>query len=388
MSYPQTFSLTIGGTSQHLISYYRIEDVEQGRLRSPSSLPELSCLDINPEYLDKTHFRNPPKVEIGIDGLPRYRGEADEVDSSDAPGFYSPVSPAGQPLAPPEHGASSKRGKRYDPYTSSSPTKRPRKSKALTKHHEHPRPPAPLSDPHQSTTIQMTISKPVVPTAQSSPPLYTEPTMNAQPTISAHPQYPSYAIAGYYPAYPMAPLLPPPSTAPAPAVYSASTHSPSTPPQMPPAHPLAYPGHSPPPPPASAASAASSGSGSGSSSNMADSQPHAHSHHHHQYHSQQHQQQQQQQAYSYYYPPTLPHPHVHYAPPYPSWSHYGATGGGLYTQVPHLHQQQPQPPHAHPQQATAPPTPAVMPAVAAGTLMITGSEAVKGTASGNMDDEG
>jgi hypothetical protein len=31
---------------------------------------------MSPEYLDKTHFRNPPKVEIGLDGQLRYRGEA------------------------------------------------------------------------------------------------------------------------------------------------------------------------------------------------------------------------------------------------------------------------------------------------------------------------
>lgn len=74
--------MTIGGVAQHLISYYKIEDVENGRLRSPSSLPELAALDISPEYLDKTHFRNPPKVEIGADGVPRYRGEADDLDGS------------------------------------------------------------------------------------------------------------------------------------------------------------------------------------------------------------------------------------------------------------------------------------------------------------------
>ncbi|KDR73045.1 hypothetical protein GALMADRAFT_746376 [Galerina marginata CBS 339.88] len=77
----KTFSVTINGVAQHLISYYKIEDVENGRLRSPSSLPELASLDISPEYLDKTHFRNPPKVEIGVDGVPRYRGEADDIDT-------------------------------------------------------------------------------------------------------------------------------------------------------------------------------------------------------------------------------------------------------------------------------------------------------------------
>ncbi|KAJ3872532.1 Gti1/Pac2 family-domain-containing protein, partial [Lentinula edodes] len=74
-----TFSLSFGGVAQPLISYYRVEDVENGRLRSPSSLPELASLDISPEYLDETHFRNPPKVEVGPDGVPRYRGEADDI---------------------------------------------------------------------------------------------------------------------------------------------------------------------------------------------------------------------------------------------------------------------------------------------------------------------
>ncbi|QRW22785.1 cAMP-independent regulatory protein pac2 [Rhizoctonia solani] len=77
----KTFSLTVNGSTQHLISYYKVADVEEGRLRTPSSLPELSVLDISPEYLDKTHFRCPPKVEIDADGIPRYRGEADDPDS-------------------------------------------------------------------------------------------------------------------------------------------------------------------------------------------------------------------------------------------------------------------------------------------------------------------
>lgn len=69
----QTFSLSIGGVAQHLISYYKVDDVEQGRLRTPSSLPELAALEISPEYLDKTHFRVPPRVEYDSDGVPRYR---------------------------------------------------------------------------------------------------------------------------------------------------------------------------------------------------------------------------------------------------------------------------------------------------------------------------
>jgi Gti1/Pac2 family transcription factor len=104
--------LTIAGVSQHLISYYRVEDVENGRLRSPSSLPELATLEISPEYLDKTHFRQPPRVEYGPDGVPRYRGEADDPD------LESIVRTA------------DKNSRRFDPYGASSSPKRPKKSRS------------------------------------------------------------------------------------------------------------------------------------------------------------------------------------------------------------------------------------------------------------------
>ncbi|KAG9087966.1 hypothetical protein FRC06_002281 [Ceratobasidium sp. 370] len=96
----KTFSLTINGSAQHLISYYKVADVEEGRLRTPSSLPELSVLDINPEYLDKTHFRCPPKVEIDADGIPRYRGEADDPDSPVRANIQPPAQHHVQPQVP------------------------------------------------------------------------------------------------------------------------------------------------------------------------------------------------------------------------------------------------------------------------------------------------
>lgn len=108
----QTFSLTIAGVSQHLISYYRVADVENGRLRSPSSLPELATLEISPEYLEKTHFRQPPRVEYGPDGIPRYRGEADDPE-----------------LAATNTRSSEKALRRFDPY-SANPSKRARKPKS------------------------------------------------------------------------------------------------------------------------------------------------------------------------------------------------------------------------------------------------------------------
>ncbi|KAJ7122703.1 Gti1/Pac2 family-domain-containing protein [Mycena crocata] len=59
----KTFSVTLSGVSQHLISYYKISDVTSGRLRSPSSLPELASLDISPALLDRANFRYLPKME-------------------------------------------------------------------------------------------------------------------------------------------------------------------------------------------------------------------------------------------------------------------------------------------------------------------------------------
>ncbi|KJA29532.1 hypothetical protein HYPSUDRAFT_221157 [Hypholoma sublateritium FD-334 SS-4] len=88
----KTFSVTIGGVTQHLISYYKNSDVETGRLRPPSSIPEIAALHISPEYLDKTHFRIPPKVEVGADGVPRYRGEADDAPSPPPPAPSPPLS--------------------------------------------------------------------------------------------------------------------------------------------------------------------------------------------------------------------------------------------------------------------------------------------------------
>jgi len=124
----QTFSLVIDGVAQHLISYYRIEDVESGRLRSPSSLPELASLDISPELLDKTHFRNPPKVEVGPDGIPRYRGEADEIDPS--PTMLTGPLSTGLPLLSDGRYATDKHAsKRFDPYGVPAANKRPRKGK-------------------------------------------------------------------------------------------------------------------------------------------------------------------------------------------------------------------------------------------------------------------
>jgi len=66
-------SVTVNGFAQHMVSYYSVEDVLAGKLRSPSTIPELASVEISPEYLHKQNFRFPPMIEVGQDGVPRYR---------------------------------------------------------------------------------------------------------------------------------------------------------------------------------------------------------------------------------------------------------------------------------------------------------------------------
>lgn len=69
----KTMSIVINGFSQHMISYYKLDDIYANRLRTPSSIPEFASLEISPEYLDRRNFRVPPMVEMGPDGILRYR---------------------------------------------------------------------------------------------------------------------------------------------------------------------------------------------------------------------------------------------------------------------------------------------------------------------------
>ncbi|KAJ2963658.1 hypothetical protein NQZ79_g1350 [Umbelopsis isabellina] len=59
----KSMSIKINGVSQHLISYYYPEEVENGTLRTPSAVPELAELEISPEFLREENFRVPPMVE-------------------------------------------------------------------------------------------------------------------------------------------------------------------------------------------------------------------------------------------------------------------------------------------------------------------------------------
>ena len=70
------------------------------------------------KHLDKAHFGNPPKVEIGADGDTRYRGEADDLDNLSS---ALPV-PLSSEMPPTEghviEGSANKRSKQYDPHGS------------------------------------------------------------------------------------------------------------------------------------------------------------------------------------------------------------------------------------------------------------------------------
>ncbi|RXK37296.1 hypothetical protein M231_05438 [Tremella mesenterica] len=125
----KTMSVTVNGFAQHMISYYTCEDVLAGKLRCPSSIPELAALEISPEYLHKQNFRFPPMIEVGPDGVPRYRGEPEEPSSP-----QSPVSTISMHSSFPP-------GDMYDPYSAPVPMQSP-------------------SQRHRSVTVPMPIPMP------------------------------------------------------------------------------------------------------------------------------------------------------------------------------------------------------------------------------------
>ena len=196
--------MTIGEVAQHLISYYTVEDVKNGRLRSPSSLPELASLDISPEYLDKTHFRNPPKVEIGADGVARYCGEADDVENPSS-ALSAPLS-SGMPLLTEgrvTEGSGSKRSKRYDPY-GSPPGKRGRKNTKSSQPDNdisHSTESSISPPPSSSSTLPQVTPVPGYATETQSP-------LTMGPPPSGH--YPPYGVPTYLPVSSYSPHVPPP----------------------------------------------------------------------------------------------------------------------------------------------------------------------------------
>ncbi|KAK0545114.1 Global transcription regulator sge1 [Tilletia horrida] len=112
----KTISFPMGNSHQHLISYYNIDDVLLGRLRTPSSLPEISSLTISPPLLVKSNFRIPPQIAV-IDGVPYYQGEPLETPQN--PRRRSGAMSIG---GMEEHNLSPSHVGRFSPYSPSSAT--------------------------------------------------------------------------------------------------------------------------------------------------------------------------------------------------------------------------------------------------------------------------
>ncbi|TCD64041.1 hypothetical protein EIP91_004590 [Steccherinum ochraceum] len=64
----KTITVKIEGSDHHLVSYFTVEDVETGRLRRPTSRPDIMSIEIPPELVQSTNFRYPPQIEAGPDG--------------------------------------------------------------------------------------------------------------------------------------------------------------------------------------------------------------------------------------------------------------------------------------------------------------------------------
>ncbi|GAA5866334.1 hypothetical protein JCM3774_006619 [Rhodotorula dairenensis] len=103
---------TISLSGLHLVSYYRIDDVTSGRLRTPSSHAELMSLEISPSFLAPSLFRLPPVVEIDADGHVRYKGDADTPLS---PRTHTSSSPGAQQAGLANHSRPESSGSDHKP---------------------------------------------------------------------------------------------------------------------------------------------------------------------------------------------------------------------------------------------------------------------------------
>ncbi|KAJ7173952.1 Gti1/Pac2 family-domain-containing protein [Mycena crocata] len=67
----KTITVTIEGSDLHLISYYTSSDQHSGKLKRPTSRPDIMGLPMDPRLFRATNFRVPPKVEKAPDGTSR-----------------------------------------------------------------------------------------------------------------------------------------------------------------------------------------------------------------------------------------------------------------------------------------------------------------------------
>ncbi|KAJ7760627.1 Gti1/Pac2 family-domain-containing protein [Mycena maculata] len=67
----KTITVTIEGSDLHLISYYTSSDQHSGKLKRPTTRPDIMNLPMDPRLFRATNFRVPPKVEKAPDGTSR-----------------------------------------------------------------------------------------------------------------------------------------------------------------------------------------------------------------------------------------------------------------------------------------------------------------------------
>ncbi|ODA82715.1 hypothetical protein RJ55_01224 [Drechmeria coniospora] len=82
----KTISILFRGVAHHLVSYYNVEDVARGRLRTPTKDPAMIGIVPRLELLSEQHFRSPiDEVEYSQDGNPNFLAMQGLSVSSDFP---------------------------------------------------------------------------------------------------------------------------------------------------------------------------------------------------------------------------------------------------------------------------------------------------------------
>ncbi|KAI7254422.1 hypothetical protein KC335_g14451, partial [Hortaea werneckii] len=66
----KTMSISVNGISHHMVSYYKVDDVKNGKLQRPLSDPRLQNISVRPELYLKQNFRAPVEEteHYAIDG--------------------------------------------------------------------------------------------------------------------------------------------------------------------------------------------------------------------------------------------------------------------------------------------------------------------------------
>ncbi|KAI1816236.1 Gti1/Pac2 family-domain-containing protein [Poronia punctata] len=98
----KTFTLKLGGLTHHLVSYYRYDDVKNGRLRTPSNTASLAWIVPRPEFLLAEKFDKAPLEPIELQMIDE-RSLAQRVYGGVHPdNRQQPAHPLAQPAYPQE----------------------------------------------------------------------------------------------------------------------------------------------------------------------------------------------------------------------------------------------------------------------------------------------